>query len=69
MAAILCHNPAAGLGSHSKKQLIAALKLAGIDSVYCSTKSDDFPEILRRPAELIVAAGGDGGLVQLEIRN
>jgi len=62
MRAILCHNPKSGDGDHSKTELLDALKDAGIDARYCSIKSSDFPRVLREPAELIIAAGGDGAV-------
>jgi diacylglycerol kinase (ATP) len=65
MFAILCHNPTAGPGNHSKKELLAALELAGVEASYCSTKGDDFPEMLDQPAELIISAGGDGTVAKV----
>ena len=62
MRAILCHNPKSGDGEHSGTELLDALKDAGIDARYCSIKSGDFPRVLREPAELIIAAGGDGAV-------
>ena len=62
MRAILCHNPKSGDGEHSRTELLDALKDAGIDARYCSIKSGDFPRVLREPAELIIAAGGDGAV-------
>jgi len=62
MRAILCHNPKSGDGDHSKTELLNTLKDAGIDARYCSIKSGDFPRVLREPAELIIAAGGDGAV-------
>ena len=65
MFAILCHNPTAGSGNHSKKELLAALELAGVEAEYCSTKGDDFPEMLKQPVELIISAGGDGTVAKV----
>lgn len=62
MRAILCHNPKSGDGEHSRTELLDVLKDAGIDARYCSIKSGDFPRVLREPAELIIAAGGDGAV-------
>jgi diacylglycerol kinase family enzyme len=63
--AILCNNPTAGLEAFPKEDLIAALKLARFDSVYCSTKDDDFSDQLHQPADLIVVAGGDGTVAKV----
>ena len=65
MFAILCHNPTAGAGNHSKKELLAALELAEVEAEYCSTKGDDFPEMLKQPIELIISAGGDGTVAKV----
>jgi diacylglycerol kinase family enzyme len=62
MRAILCHNPKSGDADHSKTELAALLNSAGIEYVYCNIKSDDFPRLLREPADLIIAAGGDGAV-------
>lgn len=60
MRVLLVHNPSAGKGDHPKEELLAILSLAGHKVAYCSTKSDDFPRMLKEPAELIAIAGGDG---------
>jgi diacylglycerol kinase (ATP) len=65
MLAILCHNPTAGLGNHSKEELLAALELAGVEASYCSTKDDEFPKALNQPADLIISAGGDGTVAKV----
>jgi diacylglycerol kinase family enzyme len=58
--AILCHNPKSGEGDPSKTELLDTLKHAGIEARYCNVKRDDFPTLLRKPTDLIIAAGGDG---------
>jgi diacylglycerol kinase (ATP) len=65
MLAILCHNPTAGLGNHSKEELLAALELAGVEASYCSTKDHEFPEALSQPADLVISAGGDGTVAKV----
>jgi diacylglycerol kinase (ATP) len=65
MLAILCHNPTAGLGNHSKEELLADLELAGVEASYCSTKDDEFPGALNQPADLIISAGGDGTVAKV----
>jgi diacylglycerol kinase family enzyme len=57
MRALVCHNPKPG---HDKDIILAALKLADIESRYVSVKDDDFAETLKKGADLVVAAGGDG---------
>jgi diacylglycerol kinase family enzyme len=55
------HNPNAGWGDHSKAELTAALRLAGYETTYCSTKKvEALKKKLRAPADLVVVAGGDG---------
>src|SRR5262245_12336849 len=65
MLAILCHNPAAGTGDHSKEELLAALKLANIEARYCAPKSGDLPRLLAEPDDLIIVAGGDGAVAKI----
>lgn len=64
MRALLCHNPTAGSKGHDKDAILAALKLADIDVRYVSMKGDDWEaalkEGLKKNADLVVAAGGDG---------
>jgi diacylglycerol kinase family enzyme len=65
MRATLFHNPKAGMGDHSKEELVAALRLARLDVSYCSTKSSDFEDALKEPADLVVVAGGDGTITKV----
>lgn len=65
MRTILFHNPNAGVGDHADEELLAALRLAGLDVYYCSTKSADFKKGLKREAELVVVAGGDGTVIKV----
>ena len=62
MRAILCHNPKSGDGDHSKTELLDTLKHAGIEARYCNVKNGDLAAALREPADLIIAAGGDGAV-------
>jgi diacylglycerol kinase family enzyme len=57
MRALVCHNPKPG---HDKDIILAALKLADIETRHVSVKDDDFAETLKKGADLVVAAGGDG---------
>ena len=56
----LLHNPTAGDEEHSGERLLESLAQAGHDAFYQSTKEDGWRDALDRPADLIVAAGGDG---------
>ncbi|CFX04817.1 putative diacylglycerol kinase [Candidatus Filomicrobium marinum] len=56
----LFHNPTAGAGSEPK-EVIDALRLAGFEPRYCSTKNiPAFKQMLKEPADIAVIAGGDG---------
>jgi diacylglycerol kinase family enzyme len=68
MRAVLFHNPNAGGDENSKSALIAALKLAGLSVSYCSVKDDDFEDVLKKSADLIVVAGGDGTVTKVIAR-
>ena len=65
MRAILCHNPKSGDQDHSKTELLDTLKHAGIEAHYCNLKSDDLAGALRKQADLIIAAGGDGAVAKV----
>lgn len=65
MRVILCHNPESGDADHPRDVLLATLERAGIEARYCNIKSDDFPRALREPADLIIAAGGDGAVADI----
>jgi diacylglycerol kinase family enzyme len=67
MPITLFHNPGAG-AKVAKKELLAALELAGIPATYCSTKSNDFANVLKEPADLIFVAGGDGTVAEVVTR-
>ena len=60
MRVTLLHNPTAGDEEHSRERLLEALADAGHEAVYQSAKEDGWMEALEPPADLIVAAGGDG---------
>jgi diacylglycerol kinase family enzyme len=57
---LLCHNPTAGTSGHDKEGLLAALKLADMDVRYVTVKSGDLDSALKKSADLLVVAGGDG---------
>lgn len=60
MRAVLFHNPTSGFKGLEKEDILAALKLAGIDATYVSTKGDKVEEAFDKKADLFIAAGGDG---------
>ena len=60
MRALLIHNPTAGIKTHQKDSIIAALRLAHFDVVYVSTKDPNVKDALRNAPDLVVVAGGDG---------
>src|ERR1043166_9383107 len=60
MRITLMHNPKAGDAEHGEKQLMTALAKAGHHAAYQSTKKSDYKKALKKPADLVVAAGGDG---------
>ena len=61
MRALLCHNPTAGAKGTDKEALLAATKLADIDvRETVSVKSDELAAVLKKSADLVIAAGGDG---------
>ena len=60
MRVTLLHNPTAGDEEHNRDHLLDALAQADHEAVYQSTKEDGWTDALDRPADLVVAAGGDG---------
>jgi diacylglycerol kinase (ATP) len=65
MRVIVLHNPGAGSGDVSAEDLLAALAAGGITPRYCSTEQPDFADALGEPADLVVAAGGDGTVLKV----
>jgi diacylglycerol kinase (ATP) len=63
--ALLCHNPNAGTKGHDRDSIEAALKLVGYEVRYISVKDEDFAKSLRKSADLIVVAGGDGTIARI----
>lgn len=60
------HNPQSGLGHHTKAEVTCALQLAGYDTSYHSTKkAEDIVKLLKKPADIIVVAGGDGTVAKI----
>ena len=65
MHVTLLHNPSAGKGQVTKKDLLAACKLAGLTASYYSTKADDIKKALDERTDLVVVAGGDGTVAKV----
>jgi diacylglycerol kinase (ATP) len=62
------HNPKAGDAEHGEKELMVALAKAGHHATYQSTKKSDYEEVLKKPTDLVLAAGGDGTVVEVACR-
>ena len=60
MLVTLIHNPGAGDQDEDGKSLLKLLREAGHEVRYQSAKDDDWKRALKKPADLIVIAGGDG---------
>ncbi len=58
MKITLIHNPGAG-GGQDENALVELIIEAGHEVRHCSTK-EDWKAFLKKPADLVVAAGGDG---------
>jgi diacylglycerol kinase (ATP) len=65
----LIHNPGAGKqGRKNAEQLVELLEDAGHDVRYQSSKDDGWKKALKKPAELIAVAGGDGTVARVARR-
>lgn len=61
MRVTLIHNPGAGrTDKRGAEELVELIEAAGHAVHYQSSKDDDWEEALDKPADLVVAAGGDG---------
>jgi diacylglycerol kinase family enzyme len=60
MRILLIHNRKAGDRKHSKKQLMAGLTRCGHQTLYRSIKERGWKKALKKPVDLVIAAGGDG---------
>lgn len=58
--AILVHNPTAGDGDHSRKNLKKTVENAGFEVRYFSTDTPVWEDFTNKNAEVIFVAGGDG---------
>jgi diacylglycerol kinase family enzyme len=68
MATTLFHNPTAGGGKFTKKELVTALRLGGLKPRYVSTKGQRFKKALADAEGLVVVAGGDGTVAKVIAR-
>jgi diacylglycerol kinase family enzyme len=65
----LIHNPGAGRqGAHDAAKLEAFLAEQGYDVRYQSAKEEDWKKALKKPADMIVVAGGDGTVAKVTRR-
>ncbi len=60
MRILLVHNPKAGSEEHQGEDLIKALKRAGHNAIYQSSKERGMRKALKKKIDLVLAAGGDG---------
>jgi diacylglycerol kinase (ATP) len=65
MRVTLLYNPKAGDGRHSRKDLVKALEKAGHDAICRSIKQKGWKRALKKPADAIVVAGGDGAIAKV----
>lgn len=68
MRITLIHNPEAGNGSLPANELRECLVGEGYRADYHSTKKQGWKRALRRPCDLVVAAGGDGTIAKVARR-
>jgi diacylglycerol kinase family enzyme len=60
MRVLLIHNPKAGDRKHGRKQLLSSLKRNGLQAFYQPIKERGWEKALKRPVDIVIAAGGDG---------
>ena len=65
MRVTVLHNPTAGDGRPDADELLRLLHEGGFEPRYCSTKESGFADVLPEPADLLIAAGGDGTVAKL----
>jgi diacylglycerol kinase family enzyme len=68
MRITLMHNPKAGHGKHTKKELMDALANAGHQATYQSTKKKGYKKGLQKATDLVIVAGGDGTVGKVAAR-
>jgi diacylglycerol kinase (ATP) len=64
----LIHNPDAGKQGKNDAGLVALLREAGHEVRYQSSKDDGWKKALKKPADLVVVAGGDGTVARVTRR-
>ncbi|MGB7786033.1 MAG: diacylglycerol kinase family protein [Salinimicrobium sp.] len=62
------HNPTAGDGKHSKNDILEVVENAAEVVDYVSTEEEDWGRALKKQAEVIFLAGGDGTVNKLATR-
>lgn len=68
MRATLFHNLDAGPTATPKEKLLTVLERHGYNVNYCSTRDDQFEKAFELPADLLIAAGGDGTVGKVTMR-
>ncbi|MFC7611834.1 diacylglycerol/lipid kinase family protein [Teichococcus aestuarii] len=68
MQALLFHNPSAGQGDHSLRELTAALERAGLSLRVCPSKGEAAASALETAPDLVIVAGGDGTVGRIATR-
>lgn len=69
MRVTLIHNPGAGKqGKQNGEQIVELLEAAGHDVRYQSSKDDGWKNALKKPADLVAVAGGDGTVARVARR-
>ena len=65
MRITLLRNPKAGGGKHGRKELVKALEKAGHQTISRSTKKKGWRAALKKQADVVVVAGGDGAMAKV----
>ena len=65
MRVLVLHNPSAGDGRPPADDLLRLLREVGFDPAYASTKDAGFAAAMEAPADLVIAAGGDGTVAKV----
>lgn len=68
MRITLMHNPNAGAGKYGRKKLLNTLRRAGHNARYRSIKAKGWKQTLKKKADLVIAAGGDGAVGKVAAR-
>lgn len=68
MQALLFHNPSAGQGDHSLRELTGALERAGLSLRVCPSKGEAVARMLEAAPDLVIVAGGDGTVGRIATR-